>query len=59
MAVPKKKTSKMKKNKRRTHDKFSVVKPTQCSQCSEPKHHHRVCPSCGYYKGVSVITPKE
>lgn len=59
MAVPKKKTSKMKRDKRRTHDTFSATKSVECPQCSEPKKHHRVCTSCGYYKGKDVIPPKE
>ncbi|MBT6002627.1 MAG: 50S ribosomal protein L32, partial [Candidatus Marinimicrobia bacterium] len=30
-----------------------------CSNCSEPKLPHRVCPHCGYYKGKQVTIPKE
>lgn len=36
----------------------SVVKLPQlgkCAQCGEPAMPHRVCPSCGYYKGRQVI----
>lgn len=55
MAVPKKKTSKSKGRRRRTH--FNVTPPTvvRCSQCDEPKRPHHVCPSCGYYRGRQVI----
>jgi large subunit ribosomal protein L32 len=28
----------------------------QCPQCAAPALPHRVCPSCGYYKGRQVIT---
>jgi len=59
MAVPKKRTSKMKRDKRRTHDKISPTRSVECPQCSEPKLHHRVCKSCGYYRGVDVIPPEE
>lgn len=55
MAVPKKKTSKSKKNMRRAHD--AVVAPgiSTCSTCQEPKRPHRVCSSCGSYNGKEVI----
>jgi len=26
-----------------------------CSNCGEPKASHRVCASCGHYKGKEVI----
>ncbi len=59
MAVPKQRTSKSKRNKRRSHD--SLVSPTQgtCAQCGAPKMPHRVCPSCGTYRGRSVIETDE
>jgi large subunit ribosomal protein L32 len=31
---------------------------TKCSNCGKSKLSHRVCPSCGYYKGKQVITIK-
>ena len=37
----------------------SVLKLPQlslCPQCAAPFRPHRVCPSCGYYKGRQVIT---
>ena len=55
MAVPKKKTSKSKKNMRRAHDAVSAVGISACSHCNEPKLPHRVCASCGTYKGKEVI----
>jgi len=33
----------------------NVVK---CSNCGADKLSHRVCPSCGYYKGRQVMTIK-
>lgn len=55
MAVPKKKTSKSKKRSRRSH--HHVPKPTviSCPDCGAPALPHRVCPSCGQYKGVKVL----
>jgi large subunit ribosomal protein L32 len=55
MAVPKKKTSKSKKNMRRSHDAISAPGISTCSQCQEPKLPHRVCANCGTYKGKEVL----
>jgi len=55
MAVPKKKTSKSKKNMRRAHDAISVPGMSVCPQCQEQKVPHRVCPHCGTYKGKEII----
>ncbi|PRO64740.1 50S ribosomal protein L32 [Alkalicoccus urumqiensis] len=51
MAVPFRKTSKTRKNKRRTHKKLSVPGMVECPECGEMKLSHRVCKSCGTYKG--------
>lgn len=58
MAVPKKRTSKSRKGMRRSHDglTFSAA-VTVCEDCGELKLMHRVCPSCGKYRGVQVIEP--
>ncbi len=55
MAHPKRKTSKQRKNKRRTH--YKAVKPTVsiCQNCSATVQYHRVCPECGHYKGKLAI----
>lgn len=55
MAVPKKRTSKQRKRKRRTHDKMDVANLGVCPNCGDPKLPHRVCPTCGMYKGEQVI----
>jgi large subunit ribosomal protein L32 len=56
MAVPKKKQSQSRRDKRRAnHDKMDPPTVNLCSQCSEPKLPHRVCGSCGYYNGREVI----
>ncbi|MDT8421129.1 MAG: 50S ribosomal protein L32 [Desulfuromonadales bacterium] len=56
MAVPKKKTSKSKKNMRRAHDAISAPSTSTCPQCQEPKLPHRACANCGTYKGKEVIS---
>lgn len=55
MAVPKRRTSKTRKNKRRTHIKLSAPGMVECSNCGEMKLSHRVCKSCGSYKGEEVV----
>jgi large subunit ribosomal protein L32 len=56
MAVPKRKTSKARRDKRRASS-YQLNKPTvvECPQCHEPKQPHRVCRACGYYKNREVI----
>lgn len=55
MAVPKKRTTKSKRNSRRSHDKLSKPSLGLCPNCHEPKLPHRACPSCGYYRNREVI----
>jgi large subunit ribosomal protein L32 len=59
MAVPKRKTSKSKRNKRRTHQKVAIPNLTRCPQCGEARLPHHACPSCGTYKGRTVIEIEE
>lgn len=54
MAVPKKKTSKSRKNMRRAHDFLTTPSLSVCPECKSAKMPHRVCPSCGTYKGKEV-----
>jgi large subunit ribosomal protein L32 len=55
MAVPKKRISKQRKRKRRTHYKAEAVSTQSCPKCGDPKLPHRVCPTCGYYRDEAVI----
>lgn len=56
MAVPKRRTSKSKKLKRRTHQKLILPNLSECSNCGEMRKNHHVCPSCGFYGGNEVIS---
>jgi len=56
MAVPKKKTSKSRRNMRRSHDALSASSYAECANCGELKRPHHVCGSCGYYDGREVVT---
>ncbi len=56
MAVPKRKTSKQRKNKRRANSyRLNKVTVVECPQCHASKQPHRVCGECGYYKNKEVI----
>lgn len=59
MANPKRKISKARRDKRRTHWKLTEANLSECPQCHQPKQSHRVCPHCGYYNGRMVYQPKE
>ncbi|MDI6796779.1 MAG: 50S ribosomal protein L32 [Desulfatibacillaceae bacterium] len=59
MALPKRKTSKSRRDMRRTHWKLAAPSVTKCPECGDPKMPHRVCPNCGKYKGRSVIEEAE
>ena len=59
MPVPKKRVSRTRRDKRRTHKKVDLVNVTACSECSQPKMPHHICPSCGFYKGRAVIEIEE
>lgn len=55
MALPKRKISKSRGRKRRTHQKVTLPSLSTCSQCNEVKLPHHVCPGCGHYKGRNVL----
>jgi large subunit ribosomal protein L32 len=59
MAVPKRKTSQSKRDKRRTHYKVKPLNVGLCENCKEPKPPHIVCPKCGYYKGKRYLMVEE
>jgi large subunit ribosomal protein L32 len=54
MAVPKKKTSKSRRNMRRSHHALKTVASIECPNCGEQKLPHHVCGSCGHYDGREV-----
>jgi large subunit ribosomal protein L32 len=59
MAVPKRKKSKSRRDSRRTHQKAVVPNLTSCPQCGDTRLPHHACPSCGTYKGRTVIDIEE
>ena len=59
MPNPKRKHSKQRRDKRRANWKLNKVQSVNCPQCSEPSLPHKVCASCGYYKGETVMIVKQ
>ncbi|MCU0426299.1 MAG: 50S ribosomal protein L32 [Candidatus Kapabacteria bacterium] len=56
MPNPKRRHSKSRSAKRRTHYKAVASTLVECPNCGEMKLAHAACPSCGYYNGRRVIT---
>lgn len=60
MAVPARRVSKARKNKRRSNVwKMNAPAIEKCENCGEYKKSHRLCPACGYYNGRQVVEAKE
>lgn len=59
MALPKRRHSHARKNKRRSQFKAKKQQYNKCPKCHSPKLPHRVCPNCGAYKDKIVVSPKE
>ena len=56
MAVPKRKTSKARRDKRRSAVwKLEAPALAKCPNCGEYKLAHRACKNCGVYNGREVI----
>ena len=49
MALPKKKTSKRRKNLRRTHYKVATAILKDCTSCGEKIRPHTTCQNCNTY----------
>jgi len=59
MPLPKRRHSKTRRDKSRTHQRLISPLPGTCSHCGEVKLSHRVCPACGYYNNRPVVEIKE
>ena len=57
--LPKQKTSKSRRDRRRSHHALKRPNLIACSNCGEVRQPHRVCPNCGYYQGREVINVEE
>ena len=55
MAVPKQHRSKSRQGQRRMHYFIKERSFVLCDHCGKDTISHRVCSSCGYYKGREVV----
>lgn len=58
MANPKRRHSNTRSKLRRAHDFLTPGNTAVCPQCKAASRPHRVCASCGYYRGRQVMTIK-
>ncbi|MDO4286577.1 MAG: 50S ribosomal protein L32 [Eubacteriales bacterium] len=60
MAVPKRKTSKARRDTRRNNVwKLATPGLVKCPKCGELKFPHKVCKACGSYNGREVLKVSE
>ncbi len=55
MATPKKKTSKSRRDMRRSHHALAKNSMVECPKCGEMMRPHHVCEACGFYNKREVI----
>lgn len=59
MGLPKRKVSRSRRDKRRTHKRLVALNLSICSSCGEKKLPHRVCPHCGMYDQREILPLEE
>ena len=59
MAVPAKKVSRMRRGKRRAHQRAPFATLADCPECGAPRYPHHVCRHCGSYNGREVVSAPE
>ncbi|MBK8986959.1 MAG: 50S ribosomal protein L32 [Chloroflexi bacterium] len=58
-AVPKRRISKARRDRRRAHDFIQPFHLVRCSKCGAMKRSHHMCPDCGTYRGRQILTAAE
>ena len=58
MALPKKKLSRSRRDRRRFHHALRKIHLVDCPQCHARRRPHHICPSCGSYRGVQYLDVK-
>lgn len=58
MPVPKRKTSKSRRDRRASGKFIRPQAVTACSNCQQALATHAACTNCGFYKGKKVLTTK-
>lgn len=59
MAVPKSKTTKSKRNMRRSHHALDIANWVEDKETGEPKRRHHIDLKTGTYKGRQVLEQSE
>ena len=59
MAVPKRKTSKSSRNKRRSHQKISSINIIEDKKSGEFRLSHHIDLKTGIYNGKQILNPKK
>ena len=55
MALPKRRFSRARRDKRRSQQRLAVPTLTACPQCGAQMAAHHACPACGTYRGKQVL----
>ncbi len=58
MPLPKRRFSRSRRDKRRTQLNLKVPSLSRCPQCGASVLSHRICASCGHYRGRQVLPVK-
>ena len=59
MPQPKRRHSRGRRNKRRSHDALRAPGLSVCTNCQQYIRPHIVCPHCGQYRGRKVLEGKD
>ncbi len=59
MPVPRRKTSRQKRDTRRSHQHLQSQQVQRCKRCGSPRMSHRVCPSCGFLGDKEIFRIEE
>ena len=59
LPVPKVRTSRSRRNTRRSHHGLAAINYIFCRACGKAKFPHRVCAACGTYNDTKVIAQVE
>lgn len=54
--LPKRRWSTRRQGKKRAVKGLGKPSLVSCPNCKQPKRLHQVCPSCGQYKGKTVLS---
>ncbi len=57
--LPKRKLSKGRRDRRRSHLAIRSANLTECPNCHNLRRSHHVCPFCGTYNGEEVVEVEE